>query len=195
MWMLTFWRRDERSPFSFLVCNLISFDCPGHVGRRLKISRLSKKDQQLTDFSRLGLAAPLLHALTKQGYSRPTPIQAQAIPPIMAGRDLIRIAPTRPGKDCGLRPANPALSCTAQTRRSAQWLPRAGFEPDARIGEPDRRELPLPWCGPSFVDRGHLRRCAAWRADQCARARPRHSGRDARPPRGSPRRPRGAPWC
>ena len=37
MWMLTFWPRDERSPFSFLACNLISFDCPGHVGRRLKI--------------------------------------------------------------------------------------------------------------------------------------------------------------
>jgi ATP-dependent RNA helicase RhlE len=52
----------------------------------------------LTDFSRLGLAAPLLHALTKQGYSRPTPIQAQAIPPIMAGRDLIGIAQTGTGK-------------------------------------------------------------------------------------------------
>jgi hypothetical protein len=37
MWMLTFWPRDERSPFSFLACNLISFDCPGHAGRRLKI--------------------------------------------------------------------------------------------------------------------------------------------------------------
>jgi hypothetical protein len=37
MWMLTFWPRDERSPFSFLACNLISFDRPGHVGHRLKI--------------------------------------------------------------------------------------------------------------------------------------------------------------
>jgi hypothetical protein len=35
--MLTFWPRDERLPFFFLACNLISFDRPGHVGRRLKI--------------------------------------------------------------------------------------------------------------------------------------------------------------
>src|ERR1700730_2640100 len=121
MWMLTFWRRDERSPFSFLVCNLISFDCPGHVGRRLKISRLSKKDQQLTDFSRLGLAAPLLHALTKQGYSRPTPIQAQAIPPIMAGRDLIGIAQTGTGKTAAF--ALPILHYLAAHKRAA---PRSG---------------------------------------------------------------------
>jgi hypothetical protein len=36
-WMLTFWPRDEPSRVSFLACNLISFDCPGHVGCRLKI--------------------------------------------------------------------------------------------------------------------------------------------------------------
>jgi ATP-dependent RNA helicase RhlE len=52
----------------------------------------------LNDFSRLGLAAPLLHALTQQGYTHPTPIQAQAIPPIMEGRDLIGIAQTGTGK-------------------------------------------------------------------------------------------------
>src|ERR1700730_11708031 len=32
MWMLTFWPRDERSPFSLLACNLVSFGRPGHVG-------------------------------------------------------------------------------------------------------------------------------------------------------------------
>jgi hypothetical protein len=37
MEMLTFWPRDEPSRVSFLACNLISFDCPGHVGHRLKI--------------------------------------------------------------------------------------------------------------------------------------------------------------
>src|ERR1700682_5440248 len=29
-WILTFWPRDDRSPFSVLACNQISFDCPGH---------------------------------------------------------------------------------------------------------------------------------------------------------------------
>jgi ATP-dependent RNA helicase RhlE len=52
----------------------------------------------LQDFTGLGLAAPLLHALAKQGYATPTPIQAQAIPNIMAGRDLIGIAQTGTGK-------------------------------------------------------------------------------------------------
>jgi hypothetical protein len=41
--MLTFWPRDERSPFSFLACNQISFDCPGHVGRRAKIPLLPRR--------------------------------------------------------------------------------------------------------------------------------------------------------
>ncbi len=44
MWMLTFWPRDERLPFSFLACNLISFDCPGHVGRRPKIPSAAAPD-------------------------------------------------------------------------------------------------------------------------------------------------------
>jgi ATP-dependent RNA helicase RhlE len=75
----------------------------------------------LTDFSRLGLAAPLLHALTKQGYSRPTPIQAQAIPPIMAGRDLVGIAQTGTGKTAAF--ALPILNYLAANRRAA---PRNG---------------------------------------------------------------------
>lgn len=81
----------------------------------------SMKDQQLTDFSRLGLGAPLLHALTKQGYAHPTPIQAQAIPPIMAGRDLIGIAQTGTGKTAAF--ALPILHYLATNRRAA---PRHG---------------------------------------------------------------------
>jgi ATP-dependent RNA helicase RhlE len=75
----------------------------------------------LTDFSRLGLAASLLRALAKQGYSHPTPIQAQAIPPIMAGRDLIGIAQTGTGKTAAF--ALPILHYLATHRRAA---PRNG---------------------------------------------------------------------
>ncbi len=49
-------------------------------------------------FSDLGLAEPLLRALETKGYSDPTPIQTQAIPALMQGRDLLGIAQTGTGK-------------------------------------------------------------------------------------------------
>ena len=52
----------------------------------------------MTSFSELGLAAPILAALAAEGYAQPTPVQAQAIPPILAGRDLLGIAQTGTGK-------------------------------------------------------------------------------------------------
>ena len=52
----------------------------------------------LTKFTDLGLAAPLLQAVTAEGYDTPTPIQAQAITPVMQGRDLLGIAQTGTGK-------------------------------------------------------------------------------------------------
>ncbi len=50
------------------------------------------------DFTGLGLAAPILSSLARANYSRPTPIQAQAIPSILAGRDVLGIAQTGTGK-------------------------------------------------------------------------------------------------
>ena len=52
----------------------------------------------MTSFSDLGLAAPLLRALEEAGYETPTPIQAQAIPTVLEGRDLLGIAQTGTGK-------------------------------------------------------------------------------------------------
>jgi ATP-dependent RNA helicase RhlE len=49
-------------------------------------------------FSTLGLSAPLLRALDGTGYATPTPIQAQAIPLVLEGRDLLGIAQTGTGK-------------------------------------------------------------------------------------------------
>jgi ATP-dependent RNA helicase RhlE len=51
-----------------------------------------------TTFSDLGLAEPLLRALSAEGYTQPTPIQAQAIPHLAAGRDLLGVAQTGTGK-------------------------------------------------------------------------------------------------
>ena len=52
----------------------------------------------MSTFHELGLAAPLLKALETEGYTTPTPIQAQAIPFVMQGRDVQGIAQTGTGK-------------------------------------------------------------------------------------------------
>jgi ATP-dependent RNA helicase RhlE len=49
-------------------------------------------------FEELGLAQPILKALAQSGYDTPTPIQTQAIPPLLEGRDLCGIAQTGTGK-------------------------------------------------------------------------------------------------
>jgi ATP-dependent RNA helicase RhlE len=52
----------------------------------------------MTTFASLGLAEPLVRALAAEGYDTPTPIQLQAIPPGLAGRDICGIAQTGTGK-------------------------------------------------------------------------------------------------
>src|SRR5580658_1920099 len=49
-------------------------------------------------FSQLGLDAKILRSVQEAGYTEPTPIQTAAIPPIIAGHDLIGIAQTGTGK-------------------------------------------------------------------------------------------------
>ncbi|NCB64033.1 MAG: DEAD/DEAH box helicase [Clostridia bacterium] len=58
-------------------------------------------------FQDLGLTAPILKALDAQGYTEPTPIQEQAIPPALAGRDVLGCAQTGTGKTCAF--ATPIL--------------------------------------------------------------------------------------
>jgi len=52
-------------------------------------------------FSELGLSEPILKAITEEGYEIPTPIQAQAIPAVLAGRDVMAAAQTGTGKTAG----------------------------------------------------------------------------------------------
>ena len=49
-------------------------------------------------FSELGLSPEVTHAVADAGYSTPTPIQAQAIPVVLMGRDLLGCAQTGTGK-------------------------------------------------------------------------------------------------
>ena len=75
----------------------------------------------MTSFTDLRLAEPLLKALNDEGYQTPTPIQAQAIPPVMEGRNLLGIAQTGTGKTAAF--ALPILHRLAADRRPA---PRKG---------------------------------------------------------------------
>ncbi len=59
------------------------------------------------NFRDLGLTAPILKALTQEGYTEPTPIQRKAIPPALAGRDVLGCAQTGTGKTCAF--ASPIL--------------------------------------------------------------------------------------
>jgi ATP-dependent RNA helicase RhlE len=70
----------------------------------------------MTDFSGLGLCPPLLKALAAEGYTTPTPIQAQSIPHALAGRDLQGIAQTGTGKTAAF--ALPILQRLANDRRA-----------------------------------------------------------------------------
>ncbi|MDE2046958.1 MAG: DEAD/DEAH box helicase [Betaproteobacteria bacterium] len=52
-------------------------------------------------FKDLGLSEPLLRAVSEEGYTQPTPIQAQAIPAVLSGGDLLAGAQTGTGKTAG----------------------------------------------------------------------------------------------
>jgi superfamily II DNA/RNA helicase len=57
------------------------------------------QDAALPDaFAALGLSAPVLQAIAESGYTTPTPIQEQAIPVVLEGRDVLGIAQTGTGK-------------------------------------------------------------------------------------------------
>jgi ATP-dependent RNA helicase RhlE len=78
----------------------------------------------LTTFTDLNLSQPILKALAQEGYETPTPIQARAIPELLAGRDLLGIAQTGTGKTAAF--ALPMLEFLAKkTERAARGTARA----------------------------------------------------------------------
>jgi ATP-dependent RNA helicase DeaD len=119
-------------------------------------------------FADLGLRPELLAALTGLGYEEPTPIQREAIPPLVAGRDLLGQAATGTGKTAafalpllqrlpaGTRPKKPTALVLVPTRELAiqvsEAVHRYGKGLNARVlpiygGQPIFRQL-------SALDRG-----------------------------------------
>ena len=65
-------------------------------------------------FETFGLAQPLLRAVAAEGYTQPTPIQTEAIPHVLAGRDLLGCAQTGTGKTAAFAlPILHRLACGA----------------------------------------------------------------------------------
>src|SRR5438309_7765855 len=73
-------------------------------------------------FADLGLSDELLRAVEESGYTEPTPIQTQAIPPVLMMRDLIGIAQTGTGKTASF--VLPMIDILAQGRSRAR-MPRS----------------------------------------------------------------------
>ncbi|BBK37234.1 hypothetical protein STAQ_23120 [Allostella sp. ATCC 35155] len=76
----------------------------------------------MTSFSDLGLSPELLQAVADSGYTQPTPIQAQAIPYVLMGRDVLGCAQTGTGKTASF--TLPMIDILAQGRARAR-MPRS----------------------------------------------------------------------
>jgi len=97
-------------------------------------------------FSDLGLAEELVRAVTEHGYTTPTPIQAQAIPTVLEGRDLMAGAQTGTGKTAGF--VLPILQRLSDPTRKG---PANGRAPVRALILTPTRELARRWrraCAP-----------------------------------------------
>ena len=71
-------------------------------------------------FNELNLSAPVLRAVAQAGYESPSPIQAAAIPPVLAGRDLMGCAQTGTGKTAAFAlPMLDRLTASAPRKKDA----------------------------------------------------------------------------
>ena len=73
-------------------------------------------------FADLGLSEPILRAIAEMGYVAPTPIQEQAIPMVLMGRDVLGVAQTGTGKTAGF--TLPMLDILSGSRARAR-MPRS----------------------------------------------------------------------
>lgn len=81
---------------------------------------MSEEQNTTVAFSDLNLPAPILQAVTDQGYETPSPIQAESIPALLDGRDLLGQAQTGTGKTAAF--ALPLLANIDPNNRATQLL-------------------------------------------------------------------------
>jgi superfamily II DNA/RNA helicase len=96
-------------------------DDPDYGGQPSQAQPKAAEPEAATFFADLGLSPLLLEAVTQAGYTQPTPIQAQAIPRILGGEDVLGIAQTGTGKTASF--VLPMIDRLAQGRTKAR-MPR-----------------------------------------------------------------------
>ncbi len=92
----------------------------------------------VTSFNELGLSPEILRAVTESGYTTPTPIQAQAIPVVLAGRDVMGGAQTGTGKTAGF-----ALPILQRLQPQANTSPSPARHPVRALILAPTRELAI----------------------------------------------------
>ncbi|MBK8581552.1 MAG: DEAD/DEAH box helicase [Flavobacteriales bacterium] len=102
-----------------------------------------------TTFDQLGLIEPILKALQHEGYTHPTPIQAQSIPYLLEGRDLLGCAQTGTGKTAAF--AIPMIQLMVNSQGGSQ---RGGRSPIRALILTPTRELAIQ-IDESFKAYGH----------------------------------------
>lgn len=111
---------------------------------------VSTPQDQGTGFEQFGLDARLLQSIRKEGFSQPTPVQVQTIPPALKGRDILGTGFPRFNyyifnsycsslqngiwKDCRIRPTGTSINPEAQDRPSVHTTHICPYtSTDARI--------------------------------------------------------------
>ena len=102
---------------------------------------------QVDGFAGLGLDDPLLATLVALGYEEPTPIQREAIPLLLEGRDVLAEAPTGTGKTAAF--ALPVLARLDPGGRGSVAAVGARARAHARAGDAGRRGVPHATARPS----------------------------------------------
>lgn len=120
---------------AFRDCAVGTVNCLTLVGSDFPLSLFVASTMQ---FNELNLVAPLLRALTEEGYTQPSPIQQQSIPAGLEGKDVLGIAQTGTGKTAAfaLPILQRLLSTTVAQRPDEQPVQRRGGQ------HPHRRSIP-----------------------------------------------------
>jgi superfamily II DNA/RNA helicase len=95
---------------------------PQHMTHQINPTAADSATAMPMDFSELGLGPELLRAVAESGYTKPTPIQEQAIPVVLMGRDVLGCAQTGTGKTASF--TLPMIEILAAGRAKAR-MPRS----------------------------------------------------------------------